>query len=68
MLLAQKIKLLVCRFHTAPVTPASTLDFETELRGLLDQCGRLVLLSAFNHVEPEGPRDAPKRVERDGLQ
>jgi hypothetical protein len=63
--LSEQIATLTARFLSGPITPASTLDFENDLRRLLDECGRLVLQSAFNHIEPENPRDAPKHTQRD---
>lgn len=63
--LAEQVSLRVARFLCAPITPASTRDFEEDLRRLLDECGRLVLESVFNHIEPEDPTDAPKHAQRD---
>jgi hypothetical protein len=63
--LSEQVSTLTARFLSMPITPASTLDFETALRGLLDECGRLVLQSVFNHIEPERPQDAPKHTQRD---
>ena len=63
--LAEQISALTARFLSAPITPAATLAFETALRRLLDECGRLVLQSVFNHIEPESPHDAPKHTQRD---
>jgi len=63
--LSEQVAALTARFLSAPITPAATLDFEKDLRQLLDECGRLVLQSVFNHIEPEDPRDAPKHTQRD---
>jgi hypothetical protein len=63
--LSEQIATLTARFLCAPITPAATLDFENDLRRLLDECGRLVVQSVFNHIEPENPQDAPKHLERD---
>src|SRR5215813_4579029 len=63
--LGEQIAALSARFLSAPITPASTLDFENDLRRLLDGCGRLVLQAVFNHIEPEDPQDAPKHTQRD---
>lgn len=63
--LTEQISALISRFLTAPITPASTLAFEVDLRRLLDECGRLVVQSVFNHIEPENPQDAPKHSQRD---
>jgi hypothetical protein len=63
--LREQIATLTARFLSAPITPAATLDFENNLRRLLDECGRLVLQSVFNHIEPENPQDAPKQTQRD---
>jgi len=63
--LSEQIAQLIARFASTPVSPASTLDFETSLRQVLDECGRQVLQRVFNHIEPETPQDAPKHIERD---
>src|ERR1700719_4579240 len=63
--LRQQVSALTARFLSAPPTPAATLDFETDLRRLLDECGRLIVESVFNHIEPANPQDAPKHTQRD---
>jgi hypothetical protein len=63
--LHEQVSTLITRFLCAPVTPASTFAFENDLRQLLDECGRLVVQSVVNHIEPENPHDAPKHIERD---
>jgi hypothetical protein len=63
--LGEQVSALVGRFLSAPITPASTLDFETSLQRLLAECGRLVVQAVFNQVEPEDPQDAPKHTQRD---
>jgi hypothetical protein len=63
--LREQIMAAATRFLSQPITPAATFDFERELRKLLDECGRLVLLSVFNHIEPPTPGDAPKHIQRD---
>src|SRR4051794_40378815 len=63
--LKEQVSALAARFLTAPITPASTLDFETSLQQLLAECGRLVVQAAFHHIEPENPQDAPKHAQRD---
>ena len=63
--LKEQVSALAARFLCAPITPASTLDFETSLQQLLAGCGRLVVQAAFNHIEPENPQDAPKHTQRD---
>lgn len=63
--LGQQISALITSFVSAPLTPASTLEFEQELRRLLDECGRLVVQTVFNHLEPEDPQDAPKHTQQD---
>lgn len=65
--LREQVSALAARFLAGPITPASTLDFETRLQDLLDECGRLILQSVFNHIEPSNPQDAPKHIERDRL-
>jgi hypothetical protein len=64
--LREQIATLTARFLLQPITPAATLDFEKGLRELLDECGRCILQSAFNHIEPQMPQDAPKHTQRDG--
>lgn len=56
---------LTARFLCQPTTPASTLDFETELRRILDECGRQILESVLNNIEPQSPEDAPKHTQLD---
>ena len=63
--LSEQVAALTARFLSAPITPQATLDFEKDLRRILDECGRLVLQSVFNHIEPENPQDAPKHTQRD---
>ncbi len=63
--LSEQIATLTTRFLSAPITPAATLDFEKDLRRLLDEAGRLVVEAVYNHIEPQDPRDAPKHLERD---
>src|SRR3984957_18841695 len=64
--LQEQIAQLTECFLTQPTTPVATLDFEKGLQRLLDACGRLVLESVVNHIEPEMPQDAPKHAQRDG--
>jgi hypothetical protein len=63
--LRERVSALAARFLTAPITPASTLDFETSLQHLLTECGRQVVQAVFNQVEPEDPQHAPKHTQRD---
>jgi len=63
--LSEQISALLTRYLCAPITPASTFAFETDLSRLLDECGRLVVGSVFNHIEPEDAQDAPKHTQRD---
>src|SRR5437588_4414783 len=63
--LSEQVATRTARFLAAPITPAATLDFENDLRQLLDECGRLVLETVFNHIEPPSPQDAPKHTQRD---
>jgi len=63
--LSEQVSTLTARFLSAPITPAATLDFENAFRRLLDECGRLVLQTVFNHIEPESPQAAPKHTQRD---
>src|SRR6266568_5422422 len=62
--LSEQVAARSARFLSGPITPASTLDFENGLRELLDECGRLIVQSVFNQIEPENPQDAPKHTER----
>src|SRR5215831_13366042 len=63
--LHEQVSALVARFLTAPITPASTLDFETSLHQVLAECGRQVVQAAFNHRSEEHPQDTPKHTQRD---
>src|SRR5215213_4799566 len=63
--LKEQVSALVVRFLTSPITPASSLDFETSLQRLLAECGRQIVQAVFNLVEPEDPQDAPKHTQRD---
>ena len=63
--LSEQISTRTACFLSAPITPASTFEFETDLNRLLQECGRLVVQSVFNHIEPENPQDAPKHTQRD---
>jgi hypothetical protein len=63
--LSEQIALLTARYLCGPINPTATLDFEKNLRLLLDECGRLVLQSVVNHIEPSNPQDAPKHTQRD---
>src|SRR6516165_6057619 len=63
--LSEQIACLTTRFLSAPITPAATLDFEKDLRRLLDESRRLVVEAVFNHIEPENPQNTPKHIERD---
>jgi hypothetical protein len=63
--LQEQVSALAARFLSAPITPASTLEFETSLQGLLVECGRQVVGAVFNQIEPEVPQDAPKHITRD---
>src|SRR3954470_16455403 len=63
--LSEQIPALIARYLCAPITPASTFAFEADLRKALDECGRLVVQSVFNHIEPEDAQDAPKHTQRD---
>ena len=63
--LSEQIAALISRYLCAPITPASTFAFENDLRKILDECGRLVVQSVFNHIEPDNAQDAPKHRQRD---
>lgn len=63
--LSEQIGQRMARFLLAPITPTATLEFEKGLRLLLDECGRLVMESVVNHIEPERPQNAPKHIDRD---
>ncbi len=61
----EQIAARAARFLAEPITPLATHAFENDLRQLLDECGRLVLQSVFNQIEPEEAQDAPKHAQRD---
>ena len=60
--LGEQVATLTARVLSAPITPASALDFENDLRRLLDGCGRLVLQAVFNHIEPDDPQAKPMKT------
>lgn len=64
--LREQIDALIARFLLGPINSATTLEFEKDLRKILDECGRLVVESVFNHIEPAAAKDAPKHTQRDG--
>jgi hypothetical protein len=43
-------------------TPQQMATFERELRVLLREVGRRIVAWVLNHVEPEGPEEAPARL------
>ncbi len=63
--LRERVAALTAPFLRGPVTPATACAFEKDLRQLLDECGRLILQSVYNQIEPEDPQDAPKHAQRD---
>lgn len=64
--LGEQVAALAARFVVGSITAVSTLEFEKDLRRVLDECGRLVLQSVINHIEPAAAQDAPKHTQRDG--
>jgi hypothetical protein len=64
--LRQQIDVLIAGYLLGPITPTTTLEFEKELRRLLDECGRQVVQAAFNHIESAAAEDAAKHTQRDG--
>jgi hypothetical protein len=65
--LTRRIEQRLIDFLANPLTPLSFLDFETDLRQILDEAGRQVLEIAANSVEPERPEDSPKHACKDNL-
>jgi hypothetical protein len=63
--LNEQIALLITRFFSGAITPATFYDFEKTLRQLADEACRQIVEAVANHVEPENPQDAPKHVQRD---
>jgi hypothetical protein len=63
--LREQVAALATRFLCGVITPTATLDFEKTLRQLLDECGRQILESVFNQIEPENPQDTPKHTQRE---
>jgi hypothetical protein len=63
--LREQVATLTARFLGGSITPAATCTFEKDLRQLLDECGRLIVQSVYNQIEPEAPQDAPKHTQRD---
>src|SRR5260370_25014155 len=64
--LGEQVAALAARFVVGSITAVSTLEFEKDLRRVLDECGRLVLQSVINHIEPAAAQDAPQHTQRDG--
>jgi len=63
-----QVAALTAAFLCGPITPATTCAFEIDLRQLLDECGRRIVQSVYNQIEPEAPQDAPKHTQRDRLE
>ena len=55
--IALRIARLVAGFRSDAVCPAGMLEFETELKQLLDQLGRLIVQWRLNHLEPTSRGD-----------
>lgn len=64
--LQEQIDALVQRFLLQPTTPQGALEFETALRELLREVGRVTLEVVFNHLEADDPQQMPKQVEHEG--
>src|SRR5947209_7086786 len=57
---------LIVSFRRADPTPQASHRFETRLRELLRELGRIILEWAFNHLEPHDRRDLPGQIESGG--
>lgn len=64
--LGEQVATLAARFIVGPITAGATLEFEKDLRQILDECGRIVFQSVLNRIEPAAAQDAPKHTQRDG--
>ena len=64
---ALRIARLVAGFHNDAVCPSAMLEFEGELKQLLDKIGRLIVQWRLNCLEPESRADLPPTLfcERD---
>lgn len=65
--LQQQLQQRLAAFLAQPLTPQAVLDFETDLRAFLDDCGRRFLETVFNQLEPAQPQDAPQQVTQEQL-
>ena len=57
---------LIVHFRRADVTPQAGHRFETRLRELLRELGRIIVEWTFNHREPHDREDLPGRIESGG--
>ena len=57
---------LIVHFRRADVTPQAGHRFETRLRELLRELGRIIVEWTFNHLEPHDRQDLPGRIESGG--
>jgi hypothetical protein len=54
------------RFQQGPVTPQAAYTLEQELRAVFTEAARVLLEQAFNHCEPQDPRQAAAKVRYQG--
>ena len=64
----KQIQDLVDEFLANRMTPEATHDFEITLASLLRKIGREIVMSVYNHIEPDDDDtdSAPRRIEFDG--
>jgi hypothetical protein len=56
----------ICAFTKGPITPVATHALETALQRLFRECGRVILASVFNRLEPEDPNQAAPLLSFEG--
>src|SRR5258708_17587805 len=64
--LGEQVAALAARFVVGSITAVSTLEFENDLRRVLDERGRLVLQSVINPIEPAAAHVSPNHQHLDG--
>jgi hypothetical protein len=64
--IALRVARRVAHFRRGPVSPEGTFQFETDLRGLLRETGRLIIQWTINHREPRERQQMPRLVVWDG--
>lgn len=63
----QQLQLAIASFRDMPVTPERSAAFEHQVVESLRLLGLDVLEQVYNHLEPQQPEQAPKRIVVDGV-